>query len=115
MYKDLEFRKFILEEVMNTSNNENENNVPEDVNPRDITLGSLVRVSQGVGSEIKTFDFEVVNVWNDPKNIFSIISISKDKVEENAWILFYSGNSWYIRRMLKGPINIHVDLIGISE
>ena len=104
--KDNLYRKFIMEDAGVTP----VQNVVQDADPKDVVLGSIITVSQANVEEKKEFDFEVCSVWNDPKNIFTIVNVSKDKTENNAWILFYSSNSWYVRKSLRGTVNVHVTL-----
>lgn len=104
--KDSAFRKFILEQ----SEDVLAENIIKDADPKDIVLGSILTISQANLEEKKEFDFEVCSVWNDPKNVFTIVNTSKDKTEANAWILFYSSNTWYVRKSLRGTVNVHVQL-----
>lgn len=104
--KDNLYRKFIMEDAGVTPVQD----VVQDADPKDVVLGSIITVSQANVEEKKEFDFEVCSVWNDPKNIFTIVNVSKDKTENNAWILFYSSNSWYVRKSLRGTVNVHVTL-----
>ena len=87
----------------------------EDADPKDIVLGSILTVTQANTGEKKEFDFEVCSVQNDPKDIFTIVNVSKDKTENNAWILFYSANSWYVRKSLRGTVNVHVTIKNIDN
>lgn len=104
--KDNLYRKFIMEDAGITP----VQNVIQDADPKDVVLGSILTISQANVEEKKEFDFEVCSVWNDPKNVFTIVNVSKDKTENNAWILFYSSNSWYVRKSLRGTVNVHVTL-----
>lgn len=104
--KDNLYRKFIMEDSGVTPVQD----VVQDADPKDVVLGSILTVSQANVEEKKEFDFEVCSVWNDPKNVFTIVNVSKDKTENNAWILFYSSNSWYVRKSLRGTVNVHVTL-----
>ena len=104
--KDNLYRKFIMEDAGITPVQD----VIQDADPKDVVLGSILTVSQANVEEKKEFDFEVCSVWNDPKNVFTIVNVSKDKTENNAWILFYSSNSWYVRKSLRGTVNVHVTL-----
>ena len=104
--KDNLYRKFIMEDAGITPVQD----VIQDADPKDVVLGSILTISQANVEEKKEFDFEVCSVWNDPKNIFTIVNVSKDKTENNAWILFYSSNSWYVRKSLRGTVNVHVTL-----
>lgn len=104
--KDNLYRKFIMEDAGITPVQD----VIQDADPKDVVLGSILTVSQANVEEKKEFDFEVCSVWNDPKNVFTIVNVSKDKTENNAWILFYSSNSWYVRKSLHGTVNVHVTL-----
>ena len=104
--KDNLYRKFIMEDAGVTPVQD----VVQDVDPKDVVLGSILTISQANVEEKKEFDFEVCSVWNDPKNVFTIVNVSKDKTENNAWILFYSSNSWYVRKSLRGTVNVHVTL-----
>lgn len=104
--KDNLYRKFIMEDAGITPVQD----VIQDADPKDVVLGSILTVSQANVEEKKEFDFEVCSVWNDPKNVFTIVNVSKDKTENNAWILFYSSNSWYVRKSLRGTVNVHVIL-----
>ena len=109
--KDSVYRKFIMEDAGVTPIQE----PVEDADPKDIVLGSILTVTQANTEEKKEFDFEVCSVWNDPKNIFTIVNVSKDKTENNAWILFYSAKSWYVRKSLRGTVNVHVTLKNIDN
>lgn len=102
--KDNLYRKFIMEDAGITPVQD----VIQDADPKDVVLGSILTISQANVEEKKEFDFEVCSVWNDPKNVFTIVNVSKDKTENNAWILFYSSNSWYVRKSLRGTVNVHV-------
>lgn len=104
--KDNLYRKFIMEDAGVTPVQD----VVQDADPKDVVLGSILTISQANVEEKKEFDFEVCSVWNDPKNVFTIVNVSKDKTENNAWILFYSSNSWYVRKSLRGTVNVHVTL-----
>ena len=104
--KDNLYRKFIMEDSGVTPIQD----VIQDVDPKDVVLGSILTISRANVEEKKEFDFEVCSVWNDPKNVFTIVNTSKDKTENNAWILFYSSNSWYVRKSLRGTVNVHVTL-----
>lgn len=104
--KDNLYRKFIMEDAGITPVQD----VIQDADPKDVVLGSILTISQANVEEKKEFDFEVCSVWNDPKNVFTIVNVSKDKTENNAWILFYSSNSWYVRKSLRGTVNVHVTL-----
>lgn len=104
--KDNLYRKFIIEDAGITPVQD----VIQDADPKDVVLGSILTISQANVEEKKEFDFEVCSVWNDPKNVFTIVNVSKDKTENNAWILFYSSNSWYVRKSLRGTVNVHVTL-----
>lgn len=104
--KDNLYRKFIMEDSGITPVQD----VIQDADPKDVVLGSILTISQANVEEKKEFDFEVCSVWNDPKNVFTIVNVSKDKTENNAWILFYSSNSWYVRKSLRGTVNVHVTL-----
>ena len=104
--KDNLYRKFIMEDAGITPVQD----VIQDADPKDVVLGSILTISQVNVEEKKEFDFEVCSVWNDPKNIFTIVNTSKNKTENNAWILFYSSNSWYVRKSLRGTVNVHVTL-----
>ena len=104
--KDNLYRKFIMEDAGITPVQD----VIQDADTKDVVLGSILTISQANVEEKKEFDFEVCSVWNDPKNVFTIVNVSKDKTENNAWILFYSSNSWYVRKSLRGTVNVHVTL-----
>ena len=104
--KDNLYRKFIMEDAGITPVQD----VIQDADPKDVVLGSILTISQVNVEEKKEFDFEVCSVWNDPKNIFIIVNTSKNKTENNAWILFYSSNSWYVRKSLRGTVNVHVTI-----
>lgn len=110
--KDNLYRQFIMED----SGVAPIQDVIQDADPKDVVLGSILTISQANVEEKKEFDFEVCSVWNDPKNIFTIVNVSKDKTENNAWILFYSSNSWYVRKSLRGTVNVHVTIKnGVEE
>lgn len=104
--KDNLYRKFIMEDAGVSPIQD----VIQDADPKDVVLGSILTISQVNVEEKKEFDFEVCSVWNDPKNIFTIVNTSKNKTENNAWILFYSSNSWYVRKSLRGTVNVHVTI-----
>lgn len=108
MSKDKDFRDYVISESVGSSV------APvtpiKDVDPNDITLGSIVTITQDAGGDHRAFDFEVCAVWNNPRHVFSIVNVSKEKIEANAWIMFYSTNAWFIRKCLKGTANVHVQL-----
>ena len=104
--KDNLYRKFIMEDAGVSPIQD----MIQDADPKDVVLGSILTISQVNVEEKKEFDFEVCSVWNDPKNIFTIVNTSKNKTENNAWILFYSSNSWYVREALRGTVNVHVTI-----
>ena len=109
--KDKVYRQIILEDAGLTPIQE----PIEDADPKDVVLGSILTISQANVESKKKFDFEVCSVWNDPKNVFTIVNTSKDKIEVNAWILFYSSNSWFVRKSLRGTVNVHVTLKNAKE
>lgn len=83
----------------------------KEAKPSDLTLDSIIYISQELNSgDIKKFTFVVCEVWLKPKNIWTIVNIKKQKSEENFWILFYDNGTYYLKKGIKGPIGVHVEV-----
>ena len=79
--------------------------------PNELTLDSIIYISQELSSgNIKKYTFVVCEVWLKPKNIWTIVNIKKTKSEENFWILFYDNGTYYLKKGIKGPIGVHVEV-----
>jgi hypothetical protein len=90
--------------------NEDTNQI-EDAEPKSLTLDSIVYVSQALKSgEVKKFEFVICEVWLKPQNIWTVVNIKKEREEENFWILFFDNGNYYLKKGIKGPIGVHVQL-----
>ena len=91
--------------------NENAISLEEDADPKSLTLDSIIYVSQALKTgEIKQFEFIICEVWLKPQNIWTIVNVKKEREEENFWILFYDNGNYYLKKGIKGPIGVHVQL-----
>lgn len=103
------FREFILEDVNETSNTSNTS--IDDIKPKDLALDQIVKITQELSDgTIKSFKFKVVEIWPTPANFFTVKNIQKPQDPLNYWILFFSNNSWYIKKGNKSLLNVHVKL-----
>ena len=99
--------KVILEETVSVPAISVEN----EADPKDLTLDTVIYVSQELkNGEIKKFEFVVCEVWLKPQNVWTIVNIKKEKEEANFWILFYESGTYYLKKGIKGPIGVHVNL-----
>ena len=97
---------------------ENEENVSiptfkseNEAHPRDLTLDTIIYVSQELKKgEIKKYEFVVCEAWLKPNNVWTIVNVKKSKEEQNFWILFYDSGTYYLKKGIKGPIGVHVEL-----
>ena len=90
--------------------------VQQDVMPSELMLDAIIEVSQQTQQKkIKTVKFIVCDKWLKPTNVFSIVAKSKQKKDQNVWILFYDSNIWYIRKGLIAASTVHVKLISTPE
>ena len=102
--------KVILEETTdNVSspvfNSENE------AKPKDLILDTVVYISQQLKTgEIKKYEFVICEVWLKQNNMWTIVTVKKEKEEKNFWILFYDNGTYYLKKGIKGPIGVHVEL-----
>ena len=102
--------KLVLEE-----NDENVSNPTfkseNEAHPRDLTLDTVIYVSQELKQgDIKKYEFVVCEAWLKPNNVWTIVNIKKAKEEQNFWILFYDNGTYYLKKGIKGPIGVHVEL-----
>lgn len=102
--------KLVLEE-----NDENVSNPTfkseNEAHPRDLTLDTVIYVSQELKQgDIKKYEFVVCEAWLKPNNVWTIVNIKKAKEEQNFWILFYDSGTYYLKKGIKGPIGVHVEL-----
>jgi len=102
--------KLVLEE-----NGENVSNPTfkseNEAHPRDLTLDTVIYVSQELKQgDIKKYEFVVCEAWLKPNNVWTIVNIKKAKEEQNFWILFYDNRTYYLKKGIKGPIGVHVEL-----
>lgn len=82
-----------------------------EASPKDLILDTVVYVSQEVkGGEVKKYEFVICEVWLKPNNMWTIVNIKKPKDEKNFWILFYDNGTYYLKKGIKGPIGVHVEL-----
>lgn len=111
--------KTMLTNVVNEENIEgNSDNIPNEfveASPNELALDSVVEISQIINKTKKSFKFIVCDVWLKPNNIFTIINKTKEKIDSNAWILFYDSNTWYVRKPLQAAATVHVKLISSPE
>lgn len=79
--------------------------------PKDLILDTVVYISQQLkNGEIKKYEFVICEVWLKPNNMWTIVNIKKEKEEKNFWILFYDNGTYYLKKGIKGPIGVHVEL-----
>lgn len=102
--------KLVLEE-----NDENVSNPTfkseNEAHPRDLTLDTVIYVSQELKQgDVKKYEFVVCEAWLKPNNVWTIVNIKKAKEEQNFWILFYDNGTYYLKKGIKGPIGVHVEL-----
>lgn len=102
--------KLVLEE-----NDENVSNPTfkseNEAHPRDLTLDTVIYVSQELKQgDVKKYEFVVCEAWLKPNNVWTIVNIKKAKEEQNFWILFYDSGTYYLKKGIKGPIGVHVEL-----
>lgn len=102
--------KLVLEE-----NDENISNPTfkseNEAHPRDLTLDTVIYVSQELKQgDVKKYEFVVCEAWLKPNNVWTIVNIKKAKEEQNFWILFYDSGTYYLKKGIKGPIGVHVEL-----
>ena len=84
----------------------------KDIQPSDISLDSIILVTQQTkNKKIRKVEFTVCDKWLKPNNVFTLIAKGKQKLDSNAWILFYDSNTWYIRKGLKAASTVHVKLV----
>lgn len=96
--------------------NQNIEQTSKQVDPAELVLDAVIQVSQYTDQKKeKKAKFVVCDKWLKPTNVFSIISTSKQKKDQNVWILFYDSNIWYIRKGLKAASTVHVKLISTPE
>lgn len=90
--------------------------VVEDAEPSELTLDTVIYVSQETSSgEIKKFEFVVCEVWLKPQHMYTIVNVKKERTEANFWILFYEKGTYYLKKGIKGPIGVHVQLKNKKE
>lgn len=86
------------------------NNVEPDADDRDLTLDTVIYVSQKLKTgEIKKFEFVVCEVWLK-RGIWTIVNVNKPREEQNFWILFQENGTYYLKKGIRGPIGVHVYL-----
>jgi hypothetical protein len=101
--------KLVLEETDDTT--PTITNTVEEADPKSLTLDTIVYVSQEQkDGQVKKFEFTICEVWLKPQNVWTILNIKKEKKEGNFWILFYDNGTYYLKKGIKGPIGVHVQL-----
>lgn len=86
-------------------------NSEDEAAPRDLILDTVVYISQEIKKgEVKKYEFVICEVWLKPNNMWTIVNIKKTKDEKNFWILFYDSGTYYLKKGIKGPIGVHVEL-----
>ena len=107
-----DIKQLILEDIGDVEQISKPTFDPEkEAKPNDLNLDSIIYISQELSSgNIKRFAFVVCEVWLKPKNIWTIVNIKKTKSEENFWILFYDNGTYYLKKGIKGPIGVHVEV-----
>jgi hypothetical protein len=86
-------------------------NIVEEADPKSLTLDTVIYVSQEQKTgEVKKFEFAICEVWLKPQNVWTILNIKKEKKDGNFWILFYDNGTYYLKKGIKGPIGVHVQL-----
>lgn len=107
-----DIKQLILEDVGDVEQISKPTFDPEkEAKPNDLNLDSIIYISQELSSgNVKRFAFVVCEVWLKPKNIWTIVNIKKTKSEENFWILFYDNGTYYLKKGIKGPIGVHVEV-----
>lgn len=83
-----------------------------DAKPVKLNLDTKIKITQETkDGQIKSYDFIVCEVWLKPTNVFTIVNVKKEKIQKNFWILFYDGGTWYLKKGIKGPIGVHVQVL----
>lgn len=108
---DLNTNTDIVRLILEDSNVDINTVVKNEADPKDLTLDTVVYISQETkDGEVKKFEFVICEVWLKPQNVWTIVNIKKEKKEENFWILFYDNGTYYLKKGIKGPIGVHVQL-----
>lgn len=108
---DLNTNTDIVRLILEDSNVDINTVVKNEADPKDLTLDTVVYISQETkDGEVKKFEFVICEVWLKPQNVWTIVNIKKEKKEENFWILFYDQGTYYLKKGIKGPIGVHVQL-----
>jgi hypothetical protein len=107
-----DIKQLVLEDIGEVTEISKPTFNPElEAKPNELTLDSIIYISQELSSgNIKKYTFVVCEVWLKPKNIWTIVNIKKTKSEENFWILFYDNGTYYLKKGIKGPIGVHVEV-----
>lgn len=109
-------KKELVNYLFNEESSDNSTTNILDVDPKDLSLDDIIIVSQKLNDgKIKQFDFVICEVWLKPANMWTIVNVKKDKIEKNFWILFYDNGTFYLKKGIKGPIGVHVNLKYKSE
>lgn len=109
-------KKELANYLFNEESSDNSTTNILDVDPKDLSLDDIIIVSQKLNDgKIKQFDFVICEVWLKPANMWTIVNVKKDKIEKNFWILFYDNGTFYLKKGIKGPIGVHVNLKYKSE
>ena len=109
-------KKKLANYLFNEESSDNSTTNILDVDPKDLSLDDIIIVSQKLNDgKIKQFDFVICEVWLKPANMWTIVNVKKDKIEKNFWILFYDNGTFYLKKGIKGPIGVHVNLKYKSE
>lgn len=108
---DLNTNTDIVRLILEDSNVDINTVIKNEANPKDLALDTVVYISQETkDGEVKKFEFVICEVWLKPQNVWTIVNIKKEKKEENFWILFYDNGTYYLKKGIKGPIGVHVQL-----
>jgi hypothetical protein len=108
---DLNTNTDIVRLILEDSNVDINTVIKNEADPKDLTLDTVVYISQETkDGEVKKFEFVICEVWLKPQNVWTIVNIKKEKKEENFWILFYDNGTYYLKKGIKGPIGVHVQL-----
>jgi hypothetical protein len=108
---DLNTNTDIVRLILEDSNVDINTVIKNEADPKDLTLDTVVYISQETkDGEVKKFEFVICEVWLKPQNVWTIVNIKKEKKEENFWILFYDQGTYYLKKGIKGPIGVHVQL-----
>jgi hypothetical protein len=107
-----DIKQLVLEDIGEVTEISKPTFNPElEAKPNELTLDSIIYISQELSSgNIRKYTFVVCEVWLKPKNIWTIVNIKKTKSEENFWILFYDNGTYYLKKGIKGPIGVHVEV-----